>query len=211
VSSYDTEQDLQDSPTTNLLPAKPRPTHYAPLHVPAIPSGTEFNFDPFIRTLLTDGASLPPPTTAPRAFQAAPPLPLMDQAVQDLLHTGILQHDNKIVNAFRMFLVSKPDGAARAILDLSPWTPFYKTPPMQLYSAAEVLTSLQPHDQIIKVDLKSGFYHFQIQAQQQRFYGTYYRGVKYKWTRLPMGHSLAPSIMQRFSTDNCTPVSESAW
>jgi hypothetical protein len=56
-------------------------------------------------------------------------------------------------------------------------------------------------DHMIKIDLQSGFYNFQINRQQQRFYGLYYKGVRYRWTRLPMGHSLAPSIMQRFATD----------
>jgi hypothetical protein len=38
-----------------------------------------------------------------------------------------------------------------------------------------------------------------IANKHQRFYGVYYRGIRYALTRLPMGHALAPSIMQRAS------------
>jgi hypothetical protein len=54
--------------------------------------------------------------------------------------------------------------------------------------------------QIIKIDLKSGFFQLKIQPRFQPFYGAYHQGTRYAWTRLPMGHPLAPSLMQRFST-----------
>jgi hypothetical protein len=42
-------------------------------------------------------------------------------------------------------------------MDFSPLTLFYTFPSMQLYSAAEVLITIQPMDQIMKIDLTSGF------------------------------------------------------
>jgi hypothetical protein len=148
IQSYDTEQDLQDSPAVNLLPKRALPTHYKPLFVPALPKETTHILDPFSRQLLAEGASLPPPTTAPAVFVKTPPSPLMDEALQDLLATGFIQPDPTIVNAFRIFLVAKPDGSARAIMDLSAWTPHYSTPSMRLYSAAEVdnFTANGSHD-----------------------------------------------------------------
>jgi hypothetical protein len=49
---------------------------------------------------------------------------------------------------------------------------------------------------MVKIDLKSGFFQIHIHPDHQH----YFNGIKYAWTRLPMGHPLAPAIMQRFST-----------
>jgi hypothetical protein len=123
----------------------------------------------------------------------------VDQVIQDLVNTGILRSESRIVNAFRLFLVSKPDGNARPVYDLSPWTSSYTRPPIRLYSAAEVLHTIPQGATMIKIDLKSGFFQLKIQPRFQPFYGGYYQRHRYAWTRLPMGHPLAPAIMQQFS------------
>jgi hypothetical protein len=150
--------------------------------------------------ILTTGVHLPPPRDAPAVFVTTHPTELLDQVVQDLLQAGILQENNSIVNAFRLFLVAKASGAARPVFDLSPWTPFYQTPPMRLYSAAEVLVALPQNAQLIKVDLKSGFFQIPICTEYLHHYGIYYRKRRLIWTRLPMGHPLAPAVMQRVAT-----------
>jgi hypothetical protein len=61
----------------------------------------------------------------------------MDEVIQDLQQHQILVPNPNIKYAFRMFLVSKTTGAARPIVDMSPWTPLYQTPPIRLYTAAE--------------------------------------------------------------------------
>jgi hypothetical protein len=90
-----------------------------------------------------------------------------------------------------MFLVSTPGEAARPILDRSP-----RTPPMRLYSAADVLTTIPQDAQLIKVDLKSGFLQVPILRLYLRYCGAYYRRQYLAWTHLPMGRPLAPSVMQ---------------
>jgi hypothetical protein len=121
--------------------------------------------------ILQDGVSLPPPTAAPKIFQTTQPSHLLDEVVPQLLHEGIIRIEPRIVNAFRLFLVAKPNGAARPILDLSPWTDHYAKPPMRFYSAAEVLVAIRPTHQLIKIDLPSGFFQLRISPQHQRFYG----------------------------------------
>jgi hypothetical protein len=123
----------------------------------------------------------------------------MDQVMNDFIQQGIIQ-PHPIVAAYRAFLVAKTSGAARFVLDLSPLTPHYHTPHITLFSAAKVLATLQPHDLLFKIDLTSGFYQLRIRHEHQKFYGIYYRGIKYALTRLPMGHPLAPYILQRMST-----------
>jgi glycerophosphoryl diester phosphodiesterase len=116
-----------------------------------------------------------------------------------MLQQGLLVHCPDIKAAFCLFLVSKSDGSAWLILNLSPWTDFYQLPPMKLYSAAEVLLTIPPGASLVKIDLSSGFFHFRIHPDHVKFYSNYYAGVRYAFTRLPMGHALAPSIMQRAS------------
>jgi hypothetical protein len=142
---------------------------------------------------------LPPPRNAPAVFITTHPTPLMDQVIERLLQAHILRPSQGIVNAFRLFLVAKPDGSARPILDLSPWTVYYKTPAMKLYSSAQVLDTLPKKAFLIKVDLKHGFSQIPVKEDHINFYGVYYRRHRYPWTRLPMGHALARSIMQRLA------------
>jgi hypothetical protein len=120
----------------------------------------------------------------------------MDQVIADYDRQGIIVQQ-RVVNAFRCFLVAKPSGAARFIMDLSPWTAFYAAPLMRLYSAAEVLSAIPQDHFMIKLDLVSGFFQIPIKEQYQKFYSIYYRKKQYAHTRLPMSHPLAPSILQR--------------
>jgi hypothetical protein len=156
--------------------------------------------DTMANAILRYGVHLPPPASPPPVFQRTAAAPLMDQVIQDLLHQQILVPYQDIVYAFRMFLVSKSDRSARPILDLSPWTPYYTTPAMRLYSAAEVLVSLGRDLPMIKIDLRAGFFQIKIRPAYYRYYGVYYQGRRYAWTRLPMGHPLAPAFMQRIAT-----------
>jgi hypothetical protein len=115
----------------------------------------------------------------------------MDEVNADLEQQGILQEQH-IVSAFRSFLISKSDGSARFITDLSPLTPFYKVPHTTLYRAARVLSTIRLTDTMIKVDLTSDFFQIRIHPQHQKYYGVFYRGRHLTLTRLPMGHPLAP-------------------
>jgi hypothetical protein len=148
-------------------------------------------------TIMTNGTLLPPPKGAPPVFIATRPSPMLDQVVDQLLQAGILQPNPDVVNAFRLFTVAKPDGSARPILDLSPWTRFYNKPPMRLYSSAQVLDALPRGAFLMKIDLKQGFFRIPVVRKHKNFYGVCYRDRRYAWTRLPMSHALAPSIMQR--------------
>lgn len=116
--------------------------------------------------------------------------------LKELLRAGLLVQYPSIVNAFRLFLVSKQDGSARPILDLSPWTRYYITPPMRLYSAAEIIHVILRGARMIKLDLPRGFFQRRLHPDYSSYYGVYYRGRRYAWIRLPIGHPLAHSHMQ---------------
>jgi hypothetical protein len=143
----------------NIVAPRPAPQCYKSDAVPVIPEiPPSPAISAFTQEVLKKGVSLPPRAAAPRVFQRTKDDPLIREAVTDLLNTGILRPCEEICYAFRLFLVAKPDGSGRPVLDLSPWTDHYINPPIKLYSAAQVLRSLQPTDQLMKTDLKSGFF-----------------------------------------------------
>jgi hypothetical protein len=82
----------------------------------------------------------------------------MDTVLDGLFWSAILRREPHIPSAFWLFLVSKSDGSARPVLDLSPFTPFYVTPPVRLYSAAEVVAAIPPDAKLIKLGFSSGFF-----------------------------------------------------
>jgi hypothetical protein len=119
--SISDEDSLQDSIWVNLLARRrERPTHYIPTEVPPIPPDSPLGqtADQWIRNLIQEGASLPPPLHAPRCFQSTPVSPLMDQVITHLKSQGILQ-PQRISSAYRCFLVPKGDRSARFVIDLS--------------------------------------------------------------------------------------------
>jgi hypothetical protein len=150
-------EEEQDSSTINLIGRPPPTTHYVSVAVPVAINTTPVP-DPVAASILSQGVHLPPPENPTPNFVSTPQSTLMDQVTDDLLRTGILQPYPHICYAFRMFLVAKSSGAARPVLDLSPWTPLYRPPPIRLYSAADVLMmTISPHSTMVKIDLSQGF------------------------------------------------------
>jgi hypothetical protein len=70
------------------------------------------------------------------------------------------------------------------------------------------LTTISPDSYLIKLDLKSGFFQIHIRPEYYQYYGLYYRRRRLAWTRLLMGHPLAPSIMQRVATGVARTVTD---
>jgi hypothetical protein len=160
-----------DSWWQNLIShQRQRPTHHRATPVQAITTHSPLLqlADPWITSLIQHGADLPPPHNAPRTFQRTLPSPLMDQIIQDFLQQGILK-EQEISAAYHSFLVAKSDQSARFVVDLSPLTPHYRVPHITLYSAARVLSTIQPFDTMLKFDLVSGFFQIPLRPEHRRF------------------------------------------
>lgn len=101
-----------------------------------------------------------------------------------------------VVATYRCFIIANSSVAAWFIMDLSPLIPYYTTPAMQLYSATDAWVMIQPVDLLMKLNFISSFFQLKIGDQQRKFYGLLYGEWRLLLTRLPIGHSLVPSIMQ---------------
>jgi hypothetical protein len=155
--STNEDQAITDSPQLNILGEPQPPTHYTSVAVP-IPSTDQEPPDIPASSILQHGVHLLPPASAPPAFSQIRQEPLINEVIQYLLENKILIPYSNIKCAFPLLLVSKPSGAAGTVLDMSPWTTYYDPAHIQLYSAAEVLSTIPLQSQMIKMGLKSGFF-----------------------------------------------------
>jgi hypothetical protein len=126
--------------------------------------------------------------------------------VQDLMQNDILVSSPSIRYAFRHFLVAKQSGAARPILDMSPWTMYYDPPPIRLYSAAEVLTTIPRQAYVIKIDLRSGFFQIKIHRSHWKCTTAYStradatHGHAYRWATHWLYRSCNAWLLQLLDT-----------
>jgi len=70
---------------------------------------------------------------------------------------------------------------------------------MELKNIPIVLTSSSAQDFAVKIDLRSGFFQLPLHPTCWKYHGLHYGDTKYVFTRLPMGNSLSPYVMQRTS------------
>lgn len=153
----------------------------------------------YLREITTYGVTLPRPANAPSVFRQTRPSSAMDKVVRAWKNAGLLVPNRQLKHAMQMFLVPKPDGAVRPIIDYSPWTEFITAPHFSLLSAGEAVRRISPYAHMIKIDLRSGFHQIPLAAGSYNYNGIFYRGEKLSLTRLPMGHALAPAVFQRWS------------
>jgi hypothetical protein len=58
--------------------------------------------------------------------------------------------------------------------------------------AADVLSTIPAKAHMIKLDLTAGFFQIPIHPDYYKYYGLLFNNHRYAWTRLLMGHPLAP-------------------
>lgn len=112
----------------------------------------------YLREITTYGVNLPRPANAPSVFRQTRPSSAMDKIVRAWKGAGLLVPNRQLKHAMQMFLVPKPDGAVRPIIDYSPWTEFIVAPHFSLLSAGGAVRKISPYAHMVKVDLKSGFH-----------------------------------------------------
>jgi hypothetical protein len=96
----------------------------------------------------------------------------MDTVIQDLVSNNIIS-EQRIVNAFRCFLIPKPIGAAHFIMDIS--LTLDAVLPNTSNDSAVGGGGLGNNtiDQLIKIDLTSGFYQIPICPQHKSIMGSF--------------------------------------
>ncbi|KAG8226747.1 hypothetical protein J437_LFUL004398 [Ladona fulva] len=203
----DAEVSDSDPPEGSMgfisLPGKEPPKLRLPLlsEIVQLSAITPYPYESMsVFSLAFRGADLPKPVDAPYVYFNSRDTAENVYMINALLKQGIIQ-ESVVKCAFRFNVIAKSSGRPRIILDLSPWTNFYHRPKFSLLDAVKAITRIGPQAKMAKLDLADAFFQIQIKPEQQEFYGVRIQGKSYKFLRMPMGHTLAPAIMQRWARE----------
>lgn len=97
----------------------------------------------------------------------------------------------------RLFLVPKPTGGWRPVIDLSRLNKFLVVPHFKMETTRSVTGAIQPGDWSISVDLADAYFHVPLRSSFSRFTRFYWQGSVYQFRVLCFGLSTAPRVFTR--------------
>ena len=103
----------------------------------------------------------------------------------------------------RLFLVPKPDGSFRPIIDLKKLNQFIVVPSFKMETLFFIIAALQPQEWITKIDLKDAYHHIMVHVNICKYFRFVVARIVYQFRVLPFGLSTAP----REFTKTLAPVS----
>ena len=92
----------------------------------------------------------------------------------------------------RLFLVPKPDGSFRPIIDLKKLNQFIIVPSFKMETLFSIIAALQPQEWITKIDLKDEYHHIMVHVNIRKYFRFVVAGIVYQFQVLPFGLSTAP-------------------
>ena len=91
----------------------------------------------------------------------------------------------------RLFLVPKPDGSFRPIIDLKKLNQFIVVPSFKMETLFSIIAALQPQEWITKIDLKDAYHHILVHVNIRKYFRFVVAGTVYQFRVLPFGLSTA--------------------
>ena len=120
------------------------------------------------------------------------------QEISDLVTSGALEICSSKPHCVNpVGCVPKKGGKRRLITDLRKLNNHCATPKFRNEDINTVSDLIQPHDQLVTVDIKNGFYHVSIHEDFRDYLGIYFEGVYYRWTVLPFGLNCSPYFFNK--------------
>ena len=92
----------------------------------------------------------------------------------------------------RLFLVPKPDGSFRSIIDLKKLNLFLDIPSFKMETLFSIITALQPQEWITKIDLKDAYHHILVHMNIRQYFRFVIAGKTYQFCVLQFGLPTAP-------------------
>ena len=81
----------------------------------------------------------------------------------------------------RLFLVMKPDGSFRPIIDLKKLNQFLIVPSFKMETLFSIVAALQPQEWITKIDLKDAYHHILVHVNILKYFRFVVAGVVYQF------------------------------
>ena len=94
----------------------------------------------------------------------------------------------------QLFLLPKPTGEFRPIIDLSRLNTYIRCPSFKMETAQSIRSSLQPGEWCTQIDIKDAYFHIPIQRRFRKYLRFTVEGVVYQFNSLPFGLNVAPRI-----------------
>ena len=91
-----------------------------------------------------------------------------------------------------LFLVPKPDGAFKPIIDLKKLNLFLDIPSFKMETLFSIIAALQPQEWITKIDVKDAYHHILVHVNISKYFRFVIAGKTYQFPVLPFGLSTAP-------------------
>ena len=92
----------------------------------------------------------------------------------------------------RLFLVPKPNGKWRPILDLSKLNLFLATSTFKMETPETIRLSLQKREWVTSLDFSDAYFHIPIAQRSRKFLRFHLNKVSFQFTSLPFGLATAP-------------------
>lgn len=122
-----------------------------------------------------------------------------EQSLTELLKSGAIaqaQHtEAEFLSSY--FLLQKPDGSFRFILNLKALNRYIETPHFKLEDYRTVAKLLQRDQYLTKIDLRNAYYTLSIHHEHRRFLRFEFQNALYEFTCLPFGLSIAPYVFTK--------------
>ncbi len=121
-------------------------------------------------------------------------------SVNDLLSKGVIHETECSSNEFcnRLFLVPKPNGEWRPILNVKKLNQFVVPEKFKMERVADAVLLIEPGDFMITIDLTDAYLAIPIAKSMFRFC-TFRIGIQhYQFSRLCFGLSFAPYVFTKF-------------
>ena len=92
----------------------------------------------------------------------------------------------------RLFLVPKPNGKWRPILDLSQLNLYLAPATFKMETPETIRLSLQQGEWVSSLDFSDAYFHIPINHRSRKYLGFHLKGQTFQFTALPFGLSTAP-------------------
>ena len=99
-----------------------------------------------------------------------------------------------------IFLVPKPNGRFRMILNLKKLNEYVVYTKFQLNQIQKVLDMVLPHDYLCSLDLVSAFSHLYVDKRYHRFFQFKWKGEYYCFCTMPQGFTDSPRLFVRLTS-----------
>ena len=145
----------------------------------------------------------PPPLSPPKEFHSyggsGVKFQALDAEVQTMIQKGAIELVPRPGPGFysRLFVVPKPEGKWRPIIDLSVLNKWIELSACKYETNRSVMQALRQGDWMVSVDLRDAYFQIPIHPESRKFLRFVWKGSVYQFRVLCFGLSPAPQVFTR--------------